>query len=419
MNSLDAIKEKSKESIARTLRRFALITCASSVVSAVVYALLGLYYPSLIVSIIGVLFLWIVYLNYKSYHSFARLMSILAANLGIFLFSIYLGFKAGFYLYIFSAPQITFLLFHIKQKKWIYLCLAIMLLTFIGIYTVDYFHLTNENHLSEKHARLIYGINFFSSLAFGFFMVKAFAKNNESYIDMLKETNIELEVQKESLKNEIELKNATNEQLQKTIKDKEILLAEVHHRVKNNLAIVSGLLDLQNVFVKDKMVQDALKDSKNRIKSIALLHEMLYVHPNLDKVNIKEYLNKLVGFIQLAHRSENKNVQIEIKVEDLELSMEAALPFSLLVNELITNSYKHAFPSQEKGRIFVALNQQNDDLKLDYQDDGVGFDISTIQNFNSIGSNLIDAFAIQLGGRMVNQTKPNGGCHMILTFKDV
>ncbi|MBI1836165.1 MAG: sensor histidine kinase [Flavobacteriia bacterium] len=228
-----------------------------------------------------------------------------------------------------------------------------------------------------------------------------------------------LKINKKKLIIEIAEKNNINVDLQKSIKEKDILLAEVHHRVKNNLAVISGLIDLQNVFVKEKVISDILKDSKNRIKSIALLHEKLYAHKDLNKIDLKTYISELLHFIKISYTIQSKEIDIISEIENVELSMESALPFSLLVNELITNSYKYAFNSMEKGSIFISITECDGLLELVYKDDGIGFDFEkTLQN-NSIGTNLINAFAFQLNSDFINNTAVNKGCEIILRFRDL
>ena len=419
MNRLEEINNKGRATIIKTIRQFSLTIFLFSGVSAVFYLMLKMYQPAIIVSVIGLLFLLIYYFNQKNQHAIARIIAIIATNLGVLLFSVYLGFNTGFYLYLFASPQLIYLMFKLRQKKLVYTCIGINLFTFLIIFLIDNYKYIKPQELTPNIISLIYSLNFGLSLILSFILVAIFAKNNKVYIDLLKEANEELGIQQEVLKIEIKEKNQVNIELQKSIKEKDVLLAEVHHRVKNNLAVVSGLLDLQNVFVKEKVISDILKDSKNRIKSIALLHEKLYVHKDLDKIDVKEYINELIYFIKLSYQQKSINIQIEADIESIQLSMETALPFSLLVNELITNSYKHAFFGKEEGKINIDFKTEGEFLMFKYKDDGLGFDFDEKLKKDSIGTNLINAFASQLNGEFINNTKLGSGCEMILRFNEI
>ncbi len=419
MNRLEEINNKGRATIVKTIRQFSLTTCLFSGISAIFYLIFEMYQPAIIVSFIGLLFLLIFYFNKINKHTIARVIAIIATNLGILLFSIYLSFDTGFYLYLFASPQLIYLLFKLRQKKLVYICIGINLITFALIFLIDRYQIIKPQELTPDLISLLYSLNFGLSLILSLILVAIFAKNNKIYIDLLKEANEELEEQQGVLKIEIQEKNQFNIELQKSIKEKDVLLAEVHHRVKNNLAVVAGLLDLQNIFIKEKAISDILKDSKNRIKSIALLHEKLYVHKDLDKIDVKEYINDLVYFIKLSYQKKNIDIKIETNIESIQLYMETALPFSLLVNELVTNSYKHAFLGKETGTIIIDIKIEDKFLIFKYKDDGAGFDFDEKLKSDSIGTNLINAFASQLNGEFINNTKLGIGCEMILRFKEI
>jgi two-component sensor histidine kinase len=419
VNRLEEINNKGRATIVKTIRQFSLTTCLFSGISAIFYLIFEMYQPAIIVSFIGLLFLLIFYFNKINKHTIARVIAIIATNLGILLFSIYLSFDTGFYLYLFASPQLIYLLFKLRQKKLVYICIGINLITFALIFLIDRYQIIKPQELTPDLISLLYSLNFGLSLILSLILVAIFAKNNKIYIDLLKEANEELEEQQGVLKIEIQEKNQFNIELQKSIKEKDVLLAEVHHRVKNNLAVVAGLLDLQNIFIKEKAISDILKDSKNRIKSIALLHEKLYVHKDLDKIDVKEYINDLVYFIKLSYQKKNIDIKIETNIESIQLYMETALPFSLLVNELVTNSYKHAFLGKETGTIIIDIKIEDKFLIFKYKDDGAGFDFDEKLKSDSIGTNLINAFASQLNGEFINNTKLGIGCEMILRFKEI
>ena len=417
MNSINDIKTKENDSIIRTIKLFSITASIFSVLSGISYFSLGHYLPAIIVLLIGVLFIIIYYLNQKEKHLLARILAIITTNLGVLFFSPYIGFEGGIYLYLFTAPQLVFLLFTSKQKMLIYSCMVMNFMTSIAIYLIDKFNLIEDIGMKSNDIQLIFNANFIFSLIFSFVLVSIFAKNNEIYIDMLVDVNKELINQQEILKIELIEKNKMNIALEKSIKEKETLLSEVHHRVKNNLAVVSGLLELENIFVKEKSISDILKDSKNRIKSIALLHEKLYQHNSFDTINMKEYITELIEFIQLSYLKDTKKIEIQANISPVLLTMDHAQPFSLLINELITNSYKHAFNGMESGIISINLIQKEENIRFEYYDNGLGFDMNEAIKKDSTGINLINAFVEQLEGNLTDQAKSGEGCHLFLTFK--
>jgi two-component sensor histidine kinase len=234
---------------------------------------------------------------------------------------------------------------------------------------------------------------------------------------MLTQTNEELEEKQEQLQLEITDKNRAQEELLKTLKEKEILLQEIHHRVKNNLAVVSGLVELQNFYVKDEKASAILKESRNRIKSIAVLHEKFYENKSLERIEIRSYVDELIYFIQLSFSNQNKDIRIHTQIDYVELSLVEALPFSLLLNELITNSYKHAFIDMNSGNIYLSLIKREKEIVFHFKDDGCGFDLSTLAKDNSLGMNLVEAFAKQLKGRMVYESEKGKGVDFKLYFR--
>jgi two-component sensor histidine kinase len=419
LNKLIEIESKSSETIAKTIHRFAVTTSLLSILSMIAYLFMGYYYLAFSVALIGLLFCGVIYLNKKSMYSLARVTMILAANIGVFLFSTHLGFKSGIFLYIFACPQLIYLAFHVNQKSQILISLIISGITFVSIFIVDYYKILNSIHLNPNELKIIYGINFISSFIFTVMLIRVFATNNENYIEMLKTANISLEGQQLSLQNEIDEKIKINLELEKSITEKEMLLSEVHHRVKNNLAVISGLLDLENLFVKEKSTSDILKDSKNRIKSIALLHEKLYKHDNLDRIDIKSYIKELIYFVQLSYSNDSKEIEINANIDSIEFNMETALPFSLFINELITNSYKHAFKEGENGIISLKLDKIDNSYIFEYTDNGIGYNINQLQENDSIGINLLNAFTEQLEGKLTDNTIEGKGCNISLQFIDI
>ena len=174
------------------------------------------------------------------------------------------------------------------------------------------------------------------------------------------------------------------------------MLQEIHHRVKNNLQVVNSLLRLQSKEVKDSKVIDMFKNTQRRVLSMAKLHENMYSTENLKLINVKKHLTGLISDI-IDSYSLGKEISIELNIIDEKLSIKTLLPLSLIVNEVITNSLKHAFVTKQKGNILVALTKNNEeDFKMIIGDDGIGY--HPIDENTGLGIKLINIFTRQLNG---------------------
>jgi two-component sensor histidine kinase len=219
----------------------------------------------------------------------------------------------------------------------------------------------------------------------------------------------ELAISNESLHKEIIEHKADEEKIKASLKEKEVLLKEIHHRVKNNLQIVSSLLDLQSMNVKDKDYVDMLKDSQNRIRTMALIHEKLYQSEDLAMINLSEYIKNLTLYLHRSYAANSSGVEVNIDVDDVFLNIDAAIPIGLIINELVSNSYKHAFPNGKKGEIFVKFHKNgNGEYLLEVGDNGVGIpDSFSLENATSLGLQLVNILAKE-NGRSIDVDRNNG-----------
>lgn len=208
---------------------------------------------------------------------------------------------------------------------------------------------------------------------------------------------------------EIAQKNASLNQLLSEkdglLEEKEWLMKEIHHRVKNNLQIVMGLLQRQSAFVNNKEALMAIRNSEHRMHSIALIHQKLYQSDNLTLVNMGEYIGEMIGYLRESFDL-GTGIQFEKEIEDIELEINVAVPLGLILNEAITNAIKYAFPSSQNGIIRIALKQTADNCYiLRVSDNGhglpAGFDV---KKMNSMGYNLMKGLSKQVGGKFELQT---------------
>lgn len=186
--------------------------------------------------------------------------------------------------------------------------------------------------------------------------------------------------------------------LEIVVEQKDTLLRELHHRVKNNLQVVTGLLDLQMARIHDEDVIKALNDGKNRIRSMALIHQKLYRTDDLKSVDMQEYLEKLLNEIKSGFASADKKIHTGIEAPDISLDIDVAIPLGLMVNELVTNSFKYAFEGRSEGNIKVSLYKINDKHVLKVSDDGPGYIPAEKTTKATLGLRLVNMLTKQIRG---------------------
>jgi len=213
---------------------------------------------------------------------------------------------------------------------------------------------------------------------------------------------------------DISVKKHQMEKLDQSLHEKQTLLSEIHHRVKNNLAIVSSLIELQ----KDEVTPDlkpAFSDVQSRIKSIALIHEKLYEKAIFSKVEMADYLRELSELISDTYYSKEKKIEIELRLEDVKVNMTSAVPVGLICNELINNSFKHAFKNCNEGKITIGLKERGGQIEVTVCDSGVGLpDDFSLESSNSLGVTLLRVLTLQIEG--VLKVIDTSGSKFVLQF---
>lgn len=183
---------------------------------------------------------------------------------------------------------------------------------------------------------------------------------------------------------------------------KDTLLREIHHRVKNNLQLVSSLLSLQSDFIEDDAALDAIRMGQQRVRSMAIIHQRLYLRDALTTtVSAREYLEQLIGELMTTLNVKGLNLKLEKHLEDIELDIDRLIPLGLVANEVITNAMKHAFTGRENGRLVVTFRRAADQIELEITDDGLGFSTGLAGPKDSFGNLLIRTFTEQLEGELV------------------
>ena len=191
-----------------------------------------------------------------------------------------------------------------------------------------------------------------------------------------------------------------NQVISDSLEQRETLLKEIHHRVKNNLQIISSLLNLQSRFIKDASAIDAVKEGRNRVKSMAMIHQRLYQGENLTGVSIDEYINNLVDSLEKSYGIRDEKVTSHLDIEPIVLDIDTMIPMGLILNELISNTYKYAFPENRSGNLEISLKKINEHLELSVSDNGVGYDVRETNNSQSFGLTLIQSLVEKLRAEM-------------------
>ena len=207
------------------------------------------------------------------------------------------------------------------------------------------------------------------------------------------------------------------DQLNASLDEKVLLLREIHHRVKNNLQIISSLLNLQSRYVTDKKVLETLRDSQNRVRAMALVHERIYQSPEIGTINLAEYLSYLINQLFAFYNIPKSQIEVSVAIDDIAADIDTAIPLGLIINELVSNALKHAFPVGRKGKIIVRGSQMTpDQLKFVFQDNGIGMSAdSDWKKSSSLGLRLVHSLTKQLNGTV--EMEQDGGTMYTIMVK--
>ena len=201
---------------------------------------------------------------------------------------------------------------------------------------------------------------------------------------------------------EITDRKEIDQQIRSTLKEKEILLQEVHHRVKNNLQVISSMLNLQRRFIDDPKMLDILEESQNRISTMSFIHESLYQNSDFSSIGFAEYLKRLTQNLIHSYSRVSTNVELTCVLDDVQINLKQAIPCGLIVNELVSNALKYAFPEKRGGTIELRVEEKGQDIEIEVSDNGVGlpddFDFETNE---SLGVYLVQALTDQLDGSLL------------------
>jgi len=204
----------------------------------------------------------------------------------------------------------------------------------------------------------------------------------------------------EELTRQIAERQRVEQQLQHSLQEKEVLLKEVHHRVKNNMQVIVSMINLQSGYITDPNVLGIFRDTQNRVRSMALVHEKLYQSNNLAQVDFKDYVQHLASSLFHSYSPQTSSVTLQLEIGEVVVAVDTAIPCGLIINELIANALKYAFPDNRPGQILVQLKSlETGEMELVVEDDGVGFPAHLdFRQTDSLGMQLIQSLTTQIGG---------------------
>jgi PAS domain S-box-containing protein len=215
---------------------------------------------------------------------------------------------------------------------------------------------------------------------------------------------------------DITARKIADEAIRASLREKEVLLKEIHHRVKNNLQVVSSLLGLQSRTIADAATRKMFQESQNRVHSMALIHEALYQSENLSKIDFPAYIDQLAAHLFRSYGADSTRVRISALIADLRLPIDTAVPCGLIVNELVSNSLKYAFPGERTGVVRIEMREEEcGRIRLEVLDDGVGLPEGVgFDSTKSLGLRLVRTLADQLSGSI--ELTGTAGTRVAITF---
>lgn len=352
------------------------------------------------------LFLSVTYLNHLRFYTAAKLVLILSLYTGIIFISALLGPSSlvdVIFVSILAVP------FAITDRSDAYLNGISLGLSILLYSLVNFTDALTPYNLQEVNAAIQYPVMLFIFLM-PFVVMSKCRKLQYQYEDKLQVRTSEINLVNNQLVAANNSLEETVESLKESMKERDVLLKEVHHRVKNNMQIISSLLSLQSGYVGDEKVKAIFHGSQLRISSMAMVHEMLYRSDDLSGIEVSEYVGTLVPKLICSFKGVKHKIRTELDVPALHMNIDTAVPLGLIINEIVTNSIKHGFEGREEGTIFLSIRkQQENQFVMKIGDNGKGVcPENGLNEKKTLGFMLIEDLVGQLNGRLVRNSEEEG-----------
>lgn len=384
----------------KILNLFSFITIIGCFIGTVNVLFLGDAYPSVSVILELTASFFIFYLNHKGLYKASAYLFVISMNLTLMYMCVFYSSTTGSFLYYFPLIFCIALLHNPnRSKRRAIIFFSIIGLSLLGSRLLNIPHIHKANLTPEQNAVLF---NFNMNLAAFLTVILVFL-----VIRLINKQYDELGELLETVKQDKVI-------IQDSLKEKEVLLAEVHHRVKNNLSVIIGLFNLQKDSSTNEETKQSITEAKNRVLSIAMVHERLYSKSDLTKINLKHYISELAKEVVRGHPLYT-TVKINEILESIDVDITKAVPIGLIVNEAVTNSLKHAFlNSQVEPSLTLSLTRNFDLICIKIKDNGNGFPENKNHNERSLGLTLIESLADQIDGQIYYDN--NMGAQVKLSF---
>lgn len=351
----------------------------------------------------AIAFMLALYLNKKHHHRVSIIFLFIYTGLTILYFGTLASVQAGDYLYYFPLILAISFVLDFEKDKAIMISLFCFSLCLILVHTYTYTINVDNNLVNDTVRYRMFAINLLISAATVGFFIYLTIKDNKM-ISLLYEQRL-----KDKETSELVIKKA--------LLEKEVLLAELHHRVKNNLAVIVGFFNLKLNTTENEEARNVLMESKNHVNAMALIHNRLYKTGNFSEINFNAYVNDLIGDIQKSYPSLAGSVSVQSHIQDIKLNLNTAVPCALILNELLTNCYKHAFKTIKLGVINIELLINNDNqLTLCVKDNGAGLK-EGYDKSETLGMSIINGLSEQLNGK-ARFYNDKGACFVLVFNKE-
>ncbi len=382
---------------ARMVNLFGWIALIGSIIGITTVFFIEAKYPTIIAVFSVFTALVVLLLNYKGFYNAATYTFVFTTSFSIFIIVQQYSTNVGNYLYYFPLIFCVALVHNPTKananNRTLFL-FSIIAVSFLSGWIFDIDSLKNSTVTEQDSKALtVYNscLTFFLTVIMVYLVVKLINRQNNEALGLLKKER------------EAQLVIA------QSLKEKETLLAEIQHRVKNNLAIITGLLNLQTEKAPCDVSKKLMIESRNRVMSISMVHDRLYKKDNLSKINFKLYLSELINEVVKSFPDLPQPIEIQEELDTIELEVTRAVPVGLIINEALTNSLKHAFKTTEKPIIKISMQILFDRVKICIMDNGIGFPEEQTRKETALGLSLIESLADQIDGTIAFRNE-SGAC---------